>query len=1282
MRRIFSFALLLFLLGGLNAVVTEVGSFRGFLYGSEPACEYDNWISHISEGRLSSANVYAPWETQNNNFGDYLQPTGTMLNQWEEVVVDFLNLNLASAQAKIEQYGFPYQVVQFQDLDTGRNLFFLRETLNDDLDTNNTSDTSDDEIGSFDYGWGLYIFNPYASRSIVITVPHPGDDYPAPIFALEAFYQLDARFFLISGAGREVLMTNPSDSNSSLSDPSRNPNHPFNVFYQHCADQIRNLTGKREFSLQLHTYDWNKYPSRPNMIFSAGQYRLYPALPTRDNSLLRHDFIHKTPYLVHPANSIGANSVVYIQNYYSVYYNLSDPVVYHYGNQSITIPYNEDLPGVPSNQQMLYSENPNMYDVYTSFLHVEMDELPAQYPQYTSYWQWFYGYDSNSETWDVEQRYTRFIQYYSPWLDALSEVVDSMLILNDGIAPTNPSNLRVTNLSNNYLNISWDRSYSYDFDSYIIELRYEINGDYVCYFYDRDTNSKLAWQNLSSFSLELPYSNKVYYLKLQARDKNMNYSLFTEEIEIWNYTSVFSNFNASPLDSAVNLTFSSPLSSIQGFNIYRKEGDEPYLQIASWTNNSSLLPNSTHSYFYSDTGLINNTIYRYQVSVVYNDGFEQFHWKTLITSPYRAYGFCLYNQDSGMQDVLSIGINPLAKDNADNYDEIRTNLNGSLILVSVSPDSLNYFSRDVRTDYDVDNTYKCWLLCYRCSTPGQRLFLIPSTEMINLGNDLLLYDIDKDKWIDLREEPYSWINNDTQWHNLDLYWGKRLPLVEFQESTDFFIYQNEPLNLQYKVINRFRVQSVDLYFVSLQDTILIQSGLPPEITDWQILNPPLLSEAQLLVRLHLLDDSTLNFYSTTRFNVLPQTILYQLPAGYSLISFPFSNFNFPSYEVLGESALTWFWDTFQQWTPTIQLNNHQGFLVYQPEPYEFMIPAELPSTPINFTISPGWNLLPNPYYHSFELKNLYFQHLSNLKSYNDLVEDALIFPFVYLYDSEGFRLAKIIPPAQAFFFYYAGEQPLQLTLNPTYYDGPPITWQERWSAIISVSDGIHTKDSIQIGSADNSTTDFDFLYDLLKAPAFPEIIYRLSLINPDNRFVLPLQSEYKGLYPDYNPTEKIWNYQLELYALTPLCFNLNTFSMPEDYTAELCFEGRIFPLEEGQELWLSPSHTGIITGWIKIRSYTVGVSDSEIIPEISIYPNPFHQELNIELKTIFPKVTKVSIYNLKGQKIWERKIDKNSSNSLIWDGKDINHKSLPSGIYLLKIDINKRITYLYKVVKF
>jgi len=96
----------------------------------------------------------------------------------------------------------------------------------------------------------------------------------------------------------------------------------------------------------------------------------------------------------------------------------------------------------------------------------------------------------------------------------------------------------------------------------------------------------------------------------------------------------------------------------------------------------------------------------------------------------------------------------------------------------------------------------------------------------------------------------------------------------------------------------------------------------------------------------------------------------------------------------------------------------------------------------------------------------------------------------------------------------------------------------------------------------------------------------------------------------------------------------------------------------------------------------VGVSDSGIIPEISVYPNPFHQELNIELKTPYSDEAKVSIYNLRGQKIWEKKIDKNSSNPIIWNGEDYYNKMLPTGIYILKIYINKKNTYLYKLIRY
>ncbi len=327
MRRIACLACLLLFYSGLAAVFTEVGSFRGFLYGTEPACAYDNWVSHLAEGQESGLNIYAPWEAQNNEFGDFYLPEAEELADWGWTLEAFLAQDLAGTEARIAQYGFPYQVVNFQDLDSGRNFYLLRETLNDDVDTNGTADPADDEIGSFDFGWGLFIFNPWASRPIVITAPHPCDDYPSPVFALEAFYRLDARFLLIAGAGREVAYIPPYNSNNqSISDPSRFAEHPFNECYQRACEQIRGLTNKTEFSLQIHSFDWNKYSGHPNVMLSAGNGRRWPALPIRDNSRARHDLINHTPWLVHPPNTLGTHSEVDILDFYCVYQHSSDPV--------------------------------------------------------------------------------------------------------------------------------------------------------------------------------------------------------------------------------------------------------------------------------------------------------------------------------------------------------------------------------------------------------------------------------------------------------------------------------------------------------------------------------------------------------------------------------------------------------------------------------------------------------------------------------------------------------------------------------------------------------------------------------------------------------------------------------------------------------------------------------------------------------------------------------------------------------------------------------------------
>ncbi|MDZ4181551.1 MAG: hypothetical protein U1B83_01645, partial [Candidatus Cloacimonadaceae bacterium] len=471
---------ILLAMGIAGAVVTEVGSIRGFVYGSEPNSSYDNWISHVSEGQVSSLNVYAPWDVPNNSFGDFFIPTQLELDQWNAVIEDFLALNLSAAQARIDTCGFPYEVVRFQDIDSGRLFYMLRELLNDDIDMNGSEDPARHQIGSFDYGWGLYIYNPDASRPMIVNAPHPCDDYPSPVMALEAFLTWDARFLMINGAGREVAYNLPYYSNNqSISDPSRYEAHPFNYAYYRFADQIRGLTGKIEFSAQIHTYDWNKYGNQPSVMLSAGNQRDYPTLPIRDNSRARKDILHNTPWVVIPAGTLGNDSDVTVYDYYSVYYNSYEPVTYNQEGTELTLRRNVDLPGALSNVQMLYTIQDNIYDVYSPFFHIEMDELPKVYSHSSATWRWFYGHEAETQTWDISNRFTRFIAFYMPWVNALNAVLDEVLALDDGSGPSNPENLRISSYSGTNFSVqfAWERSHDWDFDSYELVFRYQINDE-------------------------------------------------------------------------------------------------------------------------------------------------------------------------------------------------------------------------------------------------------------------------------------------------------------------------------------------------------------------------------------------------------------------------------------------------------------------------------------------------------------------------------------------------------------------------------------------------------------------------------------------------------------------------------------------------------------------------------------------------------------------------------------------------------------------------------------
>ena len=83
------------------------------------------------------------------------------------------------------------------------------------------------------------------------------------------------------------------------------------------------------------------------------------------------------------------------------------------------------------------------------------------------------------------------------------------------------------------------------------------------------------------------------------------------------------------------------------------------------------------------------------------------------------------------------------------------------------------------------------------------------------------------------------------------------------------------------------------------------------------------------------------------------------------------------------------------------------------------------------------------------------------------------------------------------------------------------------------------------------------------------------------------------------------------------------------------------------------------------------------------YPNPLNADLNIQWESSFASETQIRIFNLIGNKVFEKNlIATKGLNKLNWDLKSSqDYKNIPSGIYLLNIknsnsELIKKITYL------
>ncbi|MCB2199705.1 T9SS type A sorting domain-containing protein [bacterium] len=372
-------------------VLVESGSLRGFIAGDEPAAEYDNWLSHVSEGIDNPGyNDYGPdWlDPQNSGFGAYRivpdSPAGDrLLDHWRRIFDSFLLGHEVNVGVLLQDSAetFFYDIVRFTDTDRDRDVLILREELDSSFVDENTPGTADDVIGSFRNGWGLYVVDLEAPRPwLMIQMTHPCDDFIGVQAAIDLFFRLGAGAISINGAGREVVVRDGGGSTNSrsLSDPSRNGRAPFQTFHEAFVDRFKDDYPHSALVAQMHSFDRSNNHDTP-VIISEGAGWPSPLLPYRDRqSDGFNSIIQQTPEPPVQAGTYEGLGPLEIDPFYGVN---------HIGGLTVVMPggsiFDIERPpshlGDPHNVQAIHIHDVPTYtpdQAVAPFLHVELDEWP------------------------------------------------------------------------------------------------------------------------------------------------------------------------------------------------------------------------------------------------------------------------------------------------------------------------------------------------------------------------------------------------------------------------------------------------------------------------------------------------------------------------------------------------------------------------------------------------------------------------------------------------------------------------------------------------------------------------------------------------------------------------------------------------------------------------------------------------------------------------------------------------------------------------------------------
>jgi flagellar hook assembly protein FlgD len=91
----------------------------------------------------------------------------------------------------------------------------------------------------------------------------------------------------------------------------------------------------------------------------------------------------------------------------------------------------------------------------------------------------------------------------------------------------------------------------------------------------------------------------------------------------------------------------------------------------------------------------------------------------------------------------------------------------------------------------------------------------------------------------------------------------------------------------------------------------------------------------------------------------------------------------------------------------------------------------------------------------------------------------------------------------------------------------------------------------------------------------------------------------------------------------------------------------------------------------------VGIQITDLSAEFKCYPNPFSQEISIEIQNTNQEKITVEVYNMAGQRIKNLYRGNNNGKLVLkWNGTNDSGQKVAPGVYLCKVnDLTKQLIY-------